>query len=58
MEKRNGSVTGAPNVMLFNQTGRLTPRSVGLENIVVIVAQFSQGETFLFKFSVFLFLYF
>lgn len=39
-------------------SGRLTPRSVGLENIVVIVVQFSQGETFLFKFSVFIFLYF
>ena len=42
--RRSGNVTSAPRSMLFNQTGKLTPRPVALESTDVTVEPSSQGN--------------
>ena len=47
MEKRNGNVRNAQNVMQFNQIGKLIPRFVAVESIDVTVVLSSLGKSFL-----------
>lgn len=44
MVRRSGSVKSVPSGMLFNQTGKLTPRFVAQESIDVTVEPFSPGK--------------
>lgn len=54
MERRNGNVKNALNVMQFNQIGKLIPRFVALESIDVTVVLSSLGTSNYFSPSYFL----